>query len=462
MDEFKVKVGQVRSASTESKQMANELSGIQSELYGVKSRISFQISHRERIDRRLAMQGQALESEKKKMDRIASALSDIADQYEKTEKELCGEKAGSSFADVIRVVDNFIFPGLFPITPYPVIPGILNLVFPNQKFFPVIGMGGNLVPNTVQSLVDAVLNGQTGDSGEGEPDDGKLKPVAEFKADTGELGDAASGLDDKISKFKDDHSKDLKSSKKEYDRATHTWSTIDENDQNAVDQFDEGLKKGKMEAAVKAGISGTAAVSAWSKELNVEGKLGHASAKVDIGKAEATAEGYAGLYQRDPVTGKFEFKPGIGGSIGASVTAFTAEEEAMLGGDMLGVYVKSSQTAGKIEGKIEGSIGLYDEKGKLNPSAYVGGSLEAIGGEITGQVGGKILGTDVGVSGSLNYGIGGHLDAGFHDGKLSLDVGATLGVGASVKLEVDVGGTVKTVCDGAKAAWNGLKKLKFW
>ncbi|MDO5550776.1 MAG: hypothetical protein Q4F76_06365, partial [Lachnospiraceae bacterium] len=75
MDEFKVKVGQVRSASAESKQMAGELSDIQNSLYGVRSRLSFRISHRERIDRRLIQQGLELETEKKKMNQVASALS---------------------------------------------------------------------------------------------------------------------------------------------------------------------------------------------------------------------------------------------------------------------------------------------------------------------------------------------------------------------------------------------------
>jgi hypothetical protein len=89
----------------------------------------------------------------------------------------------------------------------------------------------------------------------------------------------------------------------------------------------------------------------------------------------------------------------------------------------------------------------------------VGASAEAIAGEISGKVGAKVLGTDVGVSGSLNYGVGAHANIGFSDGKLSLDVGATLGVGASVKLDIDVSGTVNAVCDGAKAAWKGVKGL---
>lgn len=461
MDEFKVKVGQVRSASTESKQMARELSDIQSSLYGVRNRLSFQISHRERIDRRLIMQGLALETEKKKMNQVASALSDIADQYEKTEKELCGQETRPSiwgdleFANIIGSL-ILVGPGGQLVIPKPVIPGILNLRIPvSQKFFPLIGMRGD----NPSDQINSAINWLTSKFGNKET---KVKPVAKFDAGTGELGNLAEALDDKISKFKDDHTRELKSSKKEYDRATHTWKTIDETDENAVSQFNEGLKKGKMGAAVKAGVGVSAAASIWEKEVSASGKLGSASAKAYAGKAEASAAGYAGIYQRDPTTGEFEFKPGIGGSVGASFSAFTAEEEAVLGGDMLGVYAKSSQTIGRAEAKAEGSIGFYDAEGKLNPSAYVGVSGEAIGGEITGAVGGKILGADVGVSGSLNYGIGGHVNAGFHDGKLSLDVGATLGVGASVKMEVDVGGTINTVCDGAKAAWNGIKKLKFW
>ena len=36
---------------------------------------------------------------------------------------------------------------------------------------------------------------------------------------------------------------------------------------------------------------------------------------------------------------------------------------------------------------------------------------------------------------SFQAGVGGHIDAGFHDGKFTVDVGAALGIGASVKLE---------------------------
>ena len=42
-------------------------------------------------------------------------------------------------------------------------------------------------------------------------------------------------------------------------------------------------------------------------------------------------------------------------------------------------------------------------------------------------------------------------------GKISVDIGATLGVGGSVSLEVDLSKTVNAVADGAKNVWSGLK-----
>ncbi len=453
MDEFKVKIGQVRNAVSESKQMAAELSGIQNDLYGVRSRLSFQISHRARIDRRLQDQGLAVGTEKKKMDRVASALSDIADRYERTEKELCGEDSADSMWDKFKPIVESVIPGIFNIFPTPFIPFLLwtripplagsgvwpvvNWTFPfPDKVFPtgdkILNIGKDIASNKVQSVVDKAIKD-------------------------------ADIFGDKAKDFFKAHTKDLYASKKVYDRATNTWKDVDLTDDDAVKKFNEELKRGKLNADVKlASVSGGVSAALWSAEAGISGKYGHASVKASAGQAEVHGEGYIGLYQKDPTTGKLEFKPGIGGSVGASVTGFTAEEEAMLGGDMLGVYAKSTQTVGRAAAKAEGSVGLYDKDGKFTPSAYGSVSAEVIGGEITGAVGAKVLGADVGVSGSLNYGLGAHANVGFHDGKVSLDVGATLGVGASVKLEVDIGGTVDAVCNTAKSAWNNMKKWKLW
>lgn len=268
----------------------------------------------------------------------------------------------------------------------------------------------------------------------------------------------------KDSKMTDDLS-DLKTEDKErvtYDIRTKKGEIIDEKDEDATKKFDDGIKDSKMDASVKIGFSDKVSAAWLDESGEIEYGILKSSGSVELVKGEAKKEGYIGLYQKDPSSGKMVFKPGVGGEIGASFSAFTAEEKVELGNDMLGVYASSTQTAGKVGAKAEGSVGLYDSKGKFNPSAYVGATAEIIAGEITAKAGGKILGTDVGVSGSLNYGIGAHANAGYKGGKFYLDVGASFGVGASAKLEIDIGGTVDAVCDGAKAAWDGVKNWFHW
>ena len=51
---------------------------------------------------------------------------------------------------------------------------------------------------------------------------------------------------------------------------------------------------------------------------------------------------------------------------------------------------------------------------------------------------------------------------GLHDGKLSVDIGASLGVGASIKLEVDVSGAIDAMADTADAIWSGVTNLFNW
>ncbi|MDO5415627.1 MAG: hypothetical protein Q4F29_00385 [Lachnospiraceae bacterium] len=474
MEEFKVKLGQVRNVVSQNERMARELEDIRSDLYGVKNRLSFRIAQRERINRRLNQQGQALGQERQKLNRAAWTLEKVANRYERTEKELCQTKRPGGSGDDLDSFGGWVehpgYPEIHPIpgiNPIPWIPlrplspwpwpwRVWPLLgpfmttfeppsnpfqtwvlgpqdFKPEKFFPKFDTPQELISGDTESLIDKCIKYNS--------QDGTLKDI-----------------NDKVSDFKKNHSKELGQSRKIYDTTSKSWTTVDGNDADAVKDFKKGLDRSKMEADIKfAKYGGAASAALWAGEAGISGKYGTASAHAEFGKAEKHAEAYAGAYQLNPVTGKMEFKPGIGGSIGGSVTAFTAEEEAALGNDMLGGYAKSTQTLGRAGVEAEGSVGFYDKNGKFNPSAYAGASAEAIGGEITGEAGVKVLGTDVGVSGSLNYGLGAHANFGYQDGKVSVDLGATLGVGADIKLEVDVSGTVDAVCDTAVAAWDEAK-----
>ncbi|MCC8026252.1 MAG: hypothetical protein LIP16_13275 [Clostridium sp.] len=432
MDEFKVKLGPVRDAASQNSRMSDDLSRIRDELYSVKNSLRFKIAQRERIERRLSQQGEAVEQEQRKMKNLASSLTDIADMYERTESALCGlemPEQESGAADMgaadfpwMEFISGLVFN--------PIISGLFRPGRQPEKFFPEVWT--EVKSETTIGLIDCLVATEKG---------------REFK--------------EKADDWFDSHSKKIPGYKGEYDTATKTWKHTDLDDDEAVKKFDKDHKNKGIDTSVKiVGIEGTAAKALWRADASAGDEKGtHANASASFFKAEACAEAYGGLYQTDPVTGEKKLKPSVGAKVGASFSVFTAEEEAQLGSDMLGVYAKSTQTLGRVGAEGEATLGFYDANGKFNPSAYGEVKAEAIAGEITGAVGGKILGTDVGVKGSLNYGIGAHASAGFKDGKLSLDVGATLGVGGSVSLEIDVSGTVNAVCDGAKAAWNGIKGL---
>ena len=109
-----------------------------------------------------------------------------------------------------------------------------------------------------------------------------------------------------------------------------------------------------------------------------------------------------------------------------------------------------------MEAKASGVIGLRDAEGKFNPTAHGKLSVEAIAAEASVKGGIKVAGADVGVKASVNVGIGAHAEAGYKDGVFSLDIGASVGIGGSVKLEVDVDGMVDAVCGKVQSAWSAL------
>ena len=126
MDEFKVKLDRMRGSADENKKIVKELSRARNDLYGIKRRLSFRISQRERIDRRLNMQMQALDDETAKLDKATSALSEIIGLYEKTEMELCGQKAPDENKSPADMLIDFIWPtfrpGVIPGPPRPHFP----------------------------------------------------------------------------------------------------------------------------------------------------------------------------------------------------------------------------------------------------------------------------------------------------------------------------------------------------
>ena len=235
---------------------------------------------------------------------------------------------------------------------------------------------------------------------------------------------------------------------------------VDE-DGNVIDKDDAPTfyKKEMTIAELKEQVSVSASIYEGSFDIGENG-----TASVVVGNAEAHASVSAGFYVIG-ADGEKKFSPGVNAEVGASVTAFEAGwEQQWLGDEMLGLNTDVGVTAGKAEAKANVGAQVFGEDGKLDVQLGASASAELIGGEIEGSVGVNVLGGEVGVKGSVNYGIGAHADVGYRDGVFKCDIGASLGVGVSVGFEVDIGGMVDTVVDGAEAAWDGITDAwdDFW
>lgn len=212
------------------------------------------------------------------------------------------------------------------------------------------------------------------------------------------------------------------------------------------------------------------AVAEWKKKAGISASLyegafdlqDFGNLDVVVGNAEAHAGVSAGLYvSKTDADGKIDrvFSPGVDAEIGASVTALSVGwENQLLGDENFGMNADASISAGKVSAKADIGAQLYNEDGNLDVQLEASASAEAIAAEAEGSIGINVLGGEVGVSGSVNVGVGAHADVGYKDGVFKFDVGASLGVGVSFGVEIDVGGMVDTVCDKAETAWDNLKE----
>lgn len=214
-------------------------------------------------------------------------------------------------------------------------------------------------------------------------------------------------------------------------------------------------KNGKIQNAEKLAtmyeysVGAEAAASIWKAEAEGKTDWGQGYAGVQVGNAEACAQASAGLYGVDK-NGNKTISPGVGAHVGASVSGVSAQAQGQIGSDMLGLYGKAEASA--LKAGAEAEIGLGMVNGEFEAQAALG--AEAILAEVSGEAGANVLGGEIGVQGTLNVGIGAKADVGYADGKIKAELGLSVGVGASVSLEIDVGGMAETICGEAASAIN--------
>jgi len=180
-----------------------------------------------------------------------------------------------------------------------------------------------------------------------------------------------------------------------------------------------------------------------------EGKYAKGEASYDVGYTEAHAEVHAGLYRTEvSADGKTHtsLEPGVSAEIGISTSAAQAEASGRYGNDYVGV-------SGKVEGKVlSGEATASTELGIVDGevAAHAKVSAEYNLAEASGSVGVDVVGVEGKVTGEVSVGIGAHAEVGYHDGTFVADIGVAIGVGGSVRVELDVGKAVDNVVDGVQ------------
>lgn len=426
-------------------ELAGKLSDLSQQVSEIRSNLRYKIAGREQISSRLQEVAEQISRESASARGLSSALQQVLTQYEQTENnnrdrlvtdEAKTEGPGIGVADGIEI-SRQVIPGYRPDFDFKEIAKQIDWT----KLFPFFTAVVSPNPISILQLLadkdsdfkSEFLSWESEDGNQ----KGKVNLVSNSKTNVIDaLKDQNRVLKD-IDDWKKSHQKDLASGKYYIDTDTNTIKKVDVNDPNDPNAGKEFAKHNKGTLPIDfrvAGVGASKSAQVWGTDGEFTGGIGGVSGSVSAVKGEYHSEAYVGAL-------------GIGAGVGASFCLFNASGKAYLGNEDAQLYVKGDVTAGKVGAEVGASAGLIDKDGDFNPSLYAGASAEAIAGEVSGAVGGKVLGTDVAVKGSLNYGIGAHANVGMHDGKISVDVGATLGVGVGVKLDIDVSGTVKAVGD---------------
>lgn len=447
----KILIEPSKARTTLSQQQALEraLRALSQDVGNVRSGLRYKISGREAIDARLREAAGQLSREAESAKAMRLALEQIINRYEQTEKgnaervkaektsiQNGGGGAGAGtppggdnekpsvqdWAEILKDIISKLWP--------PYRPGVVPMPFP----FPPVIFPASLIKNIFFPYSDED-NGKPKWKGGAEVDlEEKYKDSSPFK---------------KFDDFKKDHTKTLKDSKFYWDPKTGKKIVVDPDDKKAAEEFAKHNKGTVPVDVTLLGIGTSNIIAGVHANPSYSGKYGGAEAEIYMNKLEGTSEAHLGWGY-------------AGASLGATYTAFSASEKAYLGSEDYNVYEEIKVEAGRVGAKGEVRAGIVDKEGNVNPSLYAGASAEAIVGEVSGKVGAKLGGVDVAAEGTLNYGLGAHANVGYHDGKFSLDIGATVGVGGSVKIDIDVSGAVNTVCEKAGEVWSGVKNFFGW
>ncbi|MCM1412550.1 MAG: hypothetical protein NC305_18700, partial [Lachnospiraceae bacterium] len=383
---------------SDERKIEGKLDSLESEIRSLRRALSGSVGNREGLMNSLDRLADNVSRHGKDMKSMRSALTKVKNNYEKTERRICGYRDDHPITldDVWEAITT-VGKGL----------SISALVGP------LAGLG---------SLIGEIVRDE----------DWEQKNVFS-----------------KIKHEFDIKKKDLVDDHYEYDKENGKWVKKEKDDRKKTEEEKAKLKKKELMESItlwSGSLSREGSLLHFGKDGDVETDWGNSTYSADVMKAEEKLSAYVGL-------------GGIGCEAGIALTALTGTVGGQLGSDNLGAHASAQIDVGKVEASAGAKLGYYDENGDFNPQMGVSAKGEAILAEVSGKAGLDIAGAEVNVKGSVNFGIGAHADIGFQDGKFRFDVGASLGVGGSVSFEVDATGLINNVVEHAQEIGDAAKDV---
>lgn len=439
MSEFNIKTAKTKRAVSALKGEARSVAAVYNTVDDVRQNLGFRITSSARIQQRLRETLEDISDEKNGLGYMSSALDKIIDTYRQTETRVADHAAGRKTIGFGAYVSDEVGPLLWALP-------VAGAFKPGVSAFSILQLFRHWWTDDGISHWGLEADGwkMTDKSYSSKID------IAKFKDKDGNY---IWGVGEKLKDFNKAHKPSLfkdRDGQVEGGRGKYIyekgkgWKSVqtkedkDEFDELTEDQIFDGVDV----TIAKLGVSKEEFL--WRKgDVKGDEDGSHLSGEIRVGNFDREANVYIGALS-------------AGASAGVSVSVLHMEGEAQLGTDTLGIYGQGEVDALKAGLQGDASIGLYDKDGNFSPNLHAGVEAEAILVEASLKGGVKIAGTDIGVKGGVNVGFGAHADVGFKNGKFTADLGASLGVGLSLKIDVDVSGTVDAVCDTAKSVFDGI------
>lgn len=472
MSSFSIKPEQAKRIAEEEGNWIKELASIELRISSAKSGLQIG-SATSQLRSRLGALASDVNQECRGMKEMKKGLESANSSYVQTENKLLGNDSRTEKTSITKLISGLTGMALLP-------QGALSALLFNKEFsslfknlwpvlFPDFATGKNhLLTDFLQHKIDN--------------SDNPFLDLFDFKAkDNDKITKASINMikalhgsnlsndnflkktADKIKNFNEKNNPQLTQGYFDEDGKYHNIKGLDK-DSEEKKKYNEisSLNKVATIASVGTKVSGDLWDHHWGDSDDEFKEFGaHGSAEAAFGKAEASASAYAGIYSYS-TDGKQHFSPGFGAEVGVGVTAFTASAKGQLGDEYFNLHGNASIDVGKADASAAVNVGLLTD-GKFNPQANVSLKAEALAAEAKVTGGTTIAGTSVEATGSVNFGVGAHANFGLRDGRLSLDIGASVGVGVGVKLDIDMSGTINAAAefiggatDFAKDAWTGF------